>query len=616
MQCKKSYFEPTLAKHDLRRFWPLPVTIMLLFALIMLSSFSSAMPKDLDLTAMVEVTGGDQPIRWHTFASRSAVYDTGIFVTTIQIFTALVSALLVMHHIHGRKQLQFYHGLPLSRRCLYITSTVTGYGMGLIPVLLVELVMMFMNLGNGGEALPSVQLMGLTAASYTIYYAIGILACVLAGQTLGGVILYWGMNCFVVAIMSGGAGIARWILYGYNDSVLMEQVTQWLTPISYIQSVASPVYDQRGMPCGYSALPLVIYSIAGLLLLLLGGFLYQLRRGETAGEMISFPVIRSICKVLVALMSGLGGAMVVGSMMSLQQDLSFLSIAVMILVMLILGWFAAEMVIQKSFRVFGKRSVGQCLSLCALMLLLLVGAKLDIINYVNYTPDLTQVSQVQMSMYGTTVDMEPSDGLHLHQLMLAHQDELSNNTSYCNNYRIQMDYLDLQGDLLVSRTYYVLETEDGQIYDGMTELLDKKDYVYQSWFSGWEQEVTESNVWTVQVYSDSYWTEKNQESIYYLQFEDQPAGQWSEQLTEEQGVILYNAIVQDIRDGNLRSYFRSGQETQTIYGQIELSLLLSPYVEDGEVATRYYNISLNASMEHTLEALKEMHVTVNSEAIQ
>lgn len=633
MRYKTSCFNPTLAKHDLKRFWPLPVLIFAFFALVMFPDYYSSMIsiRSGTVEAVSYVTNGieisESAATQFVRLSRNAIYGFGSLVVMVPLFTALASALLVMQHIHGRKQIQFYHGLPLSRRCIYTTSAVTGYLMTLLPMLAAELILMIMAPCMGGEAFPALQLMGITIASFTMYYAIAILACVLAGQTFGAVLLYAGMNCFVVALATGGAGIARFLLYGFDEYLLLEVLSEWLTPVWLLLDSASPLYigEELGIPYGFPLMPFLIYGLTGLGLLVLGGVLYQIRRAETAGEMISFPFIRGLCKTLVSLMAGLIGTVAMVALMNSYNDVTFPVVLILVLVLMAIGWIAAEMVIRKTFRVFQKKPMFQCLSLMVLMLLVLTGAKLDVFGYVNRTPDLTQVSTAEVSLHGTVVEIYPADALEFHETVLDNQDELSNNTAYYSGYNISLRYYKGEYDILMSRSYYVPLDIDNDIMQSFLSITAKPEYVYKSWFERQDTPLTEELIDTAQIYSHGSYDEASDIWTPYLQGRNMNLMEGQLNLTNEEGMALHEAIVQDIQEGNLPSYYRDLVcDAPECYGCLEYNTFADAYdPADGtyleyvsSVDVNYHRIDIYPSMTNTLEALEDLGVTVNPEALQ
>ena len=637
MRYKRSCFNPTLAKHDLRRFWPLPVAIFVFFLVTMVLAYHNSM---VSITsgnvayAVAEVDGyALSEAEQFLVRCRNAVYNCGYLVVLIQLFTALACALFVMQHIHGRKQIQFYHGLPMTRRCIYTTNVVVGLLMGLVPLLLAELIMVFIALSMGVEVFPVFQLMGLSCASFLIYYAIAIIACVLAGQSFGAVLLYAGMNCVVLAISAGSAGIARYMLPGFNENILLEELTQWLTPVLWMLNKATPVYtdESYAIPYGYPASPYVQYAIAGILLLILGGFLYQIRRGETAGEMIAFPFIRGLCKVLVALMAGLGGTVIVVLALNPYEDVPVSIIMLLVLGLLVIGWIAADMVIRKTFRVFGKKYVVQCLTLAAAMLLVLVGARLDVTGYVNRTPDLSRVTEAYVQMYGVQVEVEPTDLLAFHELILDNQDELSNNTTYRDVNSITIGYHDEEYDYELHRQYYILGGLESNIMQEFMTLMSVPEYNYRGWFSWQNEEISKDMIKYAElnVASRGYYGDNDEvtESVpYFLKNGESITNAYLTLTDTADGYAIYQAICRDIQEGNMRNrfwqHFSSGDVTE--YGNINFVMYAEPYddsygsyeVYRRKVSEYYCYIDIYETMTHTLDALEELGITLNPEALK
>ncbi len=637
MQYKRSCFNTTLARHTRRRFWPLPVLIFLFFLVTMVLPYYTEMTRiasdRIDVLAHAETVVSyagsthETEAQWFQRVSRYNVYDYAVLMVIVQAVTALFSGLLVMHHIHGRKQIQFYHGLPLSRRCVYTTHVIMGIFMGLVPVLLSEAILGIIALCFGAELFPVLQLMGVTLSVFLIFYSLAVLAGVLAGQTFGAVCLYGGLHCAVAAVSLGGAGIMGYILPGFGEGILLEDLTIALTPMAKLYDYASPLITDIGLgiPYGFSLWGFVGYGIAGAAILALTYFLYQIRPGEAAGEMIAFPVIRLICKILVSLMVGLGGAVVVITLWNPASDLPAALILTLAALLMILGWAGAEMVIRKTFRVFGKTSVFQCLSLTAVVLLLLTGARMDLFGYVNRVPEEADFSAAALTTSGASnVELEMQDAIAIHQVILDNSDDLSNVTGYLTNYNhVRLQYWNEADEKVMNRTYYV---KDGSpIIEALFSLLEQPEYCIQTWF---DHVVDAESVIEAQIYS-GYQTGETVDGEYketpWLSVPStQMDGGWRN-LTQEQGQQLYEAVQKDIAQGNAppRVYFNEIL-APTSYGTLEFRYYLEPYASrfgtpaqyTEQAGTGYESVNIYQTMTNTLAVLEEIGYGLNPEAFQ
>lgn len=110
MKCKTSCFNPSLAKNDLRRFWPLPVCSFLVFFV------SLVLPIYRFLYVVNSGLLGQYPNQYLYYtADGEAEYITQnitdyagtqfVFQTLILAALALVTALLLFHHLHGKKEI-------------------------------------------------------------------------------------------------------------------------------------------------------------------------------------------------------------------------------------------------------------------------------------------------------------------------------------------------------------------------------------------------------------------------------------------------------------------------------------------------------------------------------
>ena len=185
MRYKTSCFNPTVARNYVQRFWPLSLAVLgavvLRLLLPMLNIVQRGLVSD-ELSGMLEV---------------AQIYGAGGLMIVLTAGAAFLSAALTFRHLHGRREIQFYHALPLTRRGLYGTSYLTGFGLIALPLLLGILLCMLSAVAGGWSAavLPLLQLFGAGIAALSIFYSMAVLACCMAGQTFGAVLIYAGMHC-------------------------------------------------------------------------------------------------------------------------------------------------------------------------------------------------------------------------------------------------------------------------------------------------------------------------------------------------------------------------------------------------------------------------------------
>lgn len=620
MRFKTSCFNPTLCRNFLRRFWPLPLVVFGV-TLLALGLPLGGQLRELDSAGV------------RLMNLLSSIYSTAQIMVVLEAFAAFLAAALMFHHMHSRKEIQFYQALPLKRRCFYTTSYLTGFGMLAVPMLLgIAICMVMVAAGGAGEAvLLLLKLYGVGIAAELLFYSMAVLACCLAGQTFGAVLIYAGMNCAVLVIIGCAGSIAATFMPGIDFDNFLIWLREWLTPLPHLINATSSRFtsvpaeslhltgpyatDENGMVqviAGFSGCrTIVIYGVAGAVLAILSGLLYQFRPSETAGEMVSFRPVRVLCKIFGAMMVCVVGALLFLSSGLFTEEIPFAAVVLAVLGFGAVGWFAAEMVVQKTLRVFGKKHLAACGALLLTLLLLLSGAKLDLLGIVRHVPDAGDVASVEVNYnYGTSVAVTPQEAAELHQLVLDKPMYLTNNTFIGANNSLQFVYT-LESGRKIYREYHVQCFHNG-IIQAAQALLEQPDYCYQTWFGILEDGVTTDSFQngSISSYMQSF-------SENYTPFLSNADPQWREDymdLTASQAVTLYGAICQDIQAGNMPpkgfgEFFNSGS-----IGSIDFVCRVrdydpsvgtyTQYVED--TLTTYTQVDLYWSMEHTIACLEEM----------
>ena len=437
MKSKTSFFNTTLFRSFLGRFWPLPL------AVLAVTVYSLAMPV---LSVSRRRLEGVFPTLMDEV--RDNIYGVSMIMILAIACAAILTAVLLFGHLHSRKALQFYHGLPLRRGTIYTTLYLTGLLLIALPMALgmglVLLVLLSVGCGEAGIVL--LQLLGAGLAALLALFALAVIACELAGQVFGAVLIYVGFNCAVALILTGAADVAARILPGILFERNLGPALQWLTPLVQLIYAAEPRWEEVRMASDTiytvatgltSPLTLTVYGVLGVLAGIFGLWLYRRRPGEAAGEMIAFRPIRVVCKIFGALMISAAGTLLTLEMGPFQEGASFPAVLISVLAFGALGWIAAEMVVRKSLRVFDRKTLTGCGILLLVLLAGLMGLKLDIGGRGAYVPPESEIEETMVNwQYSATVHMRASDATALHRAILAHPEELAPGQGYSENLSI------------------------------------------------------------------------------------------------------------------------------------------------------------------------------------
>ena len=231
-----------------------------------------------------------------------------VFVTLATVAMAVLLAAVSFRYMHNKKQVDFYHSLPIRRPWLFLANFLAGM-FGFLFAYLFNLVL---SLGiivcsGFGKALSGPQVLGAMALHLVFFlavYALSIAAHQLAGTTATGLLC----NGFLLAFFPAALGLT--IVYGqllyrhwYLPDEIFNRMGQWLSPLwSYFTMSFShndPI--RAGM---------VLYWLLWALVLAgLGMFLYTRRPSESAGKAVAFARPAAVLKYMAVILCTLAGGM-------------------------------------------------------------------------------------------------------------------------------------------------------------------------------------------------------------------------------------------------------------------------------------------------------------------
>lgn len=613
MKCKTSCFNPSLAGNDLRRFWPLPVCSFFLFLCFLVLPYYTYLREITQSGVPAAAADGISQAQAIAIDAASHLSSQYYLLCVLLAGAALVSAMLLFHHLHSRREIQFYLGLPVRRSGLFGTCAIMGFLLVALPLLLSQLVILGISVSFGVGAQASLRYLAGSLLAYLCFYGMALVACVMAGQSFGAFLLYCGMHGAVAAIWLGACQVGQCFIPGFDGSAAETSWIFWLIPLAQLMRVGYYTMEYiSGVPVmnaptssGLDLHAPLIYGLVGLVLIVLAAVLYQYRKAETAGETISFPWTRWLSKVMAALAVGLGGTLLI--LVTLYSShISFGTLLAMVLVLTAIGWIAAEMIIWKSFRIIKAQSVIPCGILLLLTAALMLGARADMTGYIHRIPDQSEVSSTSVVVNFNYVPVDFEDAHTVHALVLDHIDELST-TANGDNISVAVSY-GLKDGKTLDRTYYI-PTEDENLTAQINEIIDKKENVYSALFTGWPEDpdaltFRDTVISAYPVYVDG---ESSDTPAFARDGSSDAYGDFP--LTAQEAQALYHAICQDIADGNMLSPCHQylADDDRNLLGSLSLSLW-DPVgaVKAPRESSWYANIDIYESMTHTIAAMKDM----------
>ncbi len=231
----------------------------------------------------------------------------------VAVVGAVICGMNGFAYLHSRKQMDFYHSLPVKREKIFAVRLVNGiliyalpYFIGLLYAYLLCILFRVMtwDIFFCGMFFFVVHLMG-----YIIMYLATILAMMLTGKM---VIAFFGtcvINLYAPAIYGLFMVLKdTFFVTSYSSSVDMEEallITRWISPTSYYFSLITAIEEDQGR----FWLEFLSFLLLAAVLVGLNLWLYKKRASEKADIAMSFkesePVIRVMISLPVGILAGL-----------------------------------------------------------------------------------------------------------------------------------------------------------------------------------------------------------------------------------------------------------------------------------------------------------------------
>lgn len=304
---------------------------------------------------------------------------------------AVICGVALFRFLHDRRQVDFYHALPVRRERLYAVKFMAGLLLVLPAYFLMQLLMVAVVAGMGfGDLIEwglLAQWVGVDLISFFIILGLSILSTVLCGNTICAVVLDGWLLFALMSMFQIRETYAYWF---YPTHSSYSSAEPWL----YSPVMGLAALDTISEPA--EAVPLLMYTVLGAAALVLSYLLFRCRRSERAGKAIAFEPLKLPLKVYICLVAGMGFGCIVTALCG------YLDI-VWLLVFTVIGTAVChcvmEMIYDADFRA-AFRHLPTLVAVTAAAAALTVGLKADVFGYSTWIPKESSVKWVELyNMY-------------------------------------------------------------------------------------------------------------------------------------------------------------------------------------------------------------------------
>ena len=612
MKQKTSYFNWGISRSYLKRCWPLWAVYFAVLLLCLPAAIPDYLSRNYagDYNNLVSSING-------------MILNVARVSFTISFFTAIIAAMVVYSYLYNTRACGMMNALPIRRETAFVTAYLTG----LVPLILADILTALITYAvyahYGVIHLKYLMVFVAYAVMGNIaFFGFASFCAVLTGNIAVLPVVYVLLN--VLAYIANGAfnALRGFLTYGY---IAVVGKIRRLSPIIALSDSRDLDYNDI-MAVGADGLQhatgeftihgtglVVAYCAAGLILAALALAIYRKRDMEHAGDVVAIPVLKPVFKYCMSVGCGVVCAIVFYDWLFNSTFGSTGKTAVIMAVLMVLGagvgYFAAEMLMQKTLDVFHQGWKGYLITACALVAFTAC-IELDVTGYETAQPELDEIEYVYInSGYGDTTRLESREELaavlayHREVMDGKHINEnagqtrwfnvnytLKNGKEFARDYKISYDYdqrFDSQSN--IRRLEVLLNSEEG-----ILSRLKPVDNVDFDW-------VTSSSI------EGSYMPEYMNDTMNYTKFDRQNIYL---NLTPGQAEELYNCVLADVGTSDIgRIYAVQDRDFFERMSNLSFYFGIQAQTEDGVSGKSwnyyYLNIEIPMDAENTLNWIRE-----------
>jgi len=495
----KNFSFKSLVRHNMTsRMWAIALSVLGCLAGLLLPIFAIQQDYQVQLKFTTESdyarTAADVLKDTQNSIAQVISFDSP-FIKLVLIVLATLCGVAMFRYLHDRRQVDFYHALPISRGKLFAVNYISGVLL-VLPFYLIVLVigLIFVSaMGLGGQITGALLVQSILGniAYFLLNYTVAVLCTVLTGNTIITVLLgIWAQLGIPVLMVMVQCYQAMFYETFSSTVPLMQTFVLYGSPMcNYLvtfhdtHTMYVPLFDTALDVVGGMAV-LIYPVILTIVLGVLSYFLFVRRKSENTGMAVSFRRAKAPIKWFMSMFSGLGFGLIFTVIFSGTSGGMWFG--------LVFGVVLCHMVVEIIYDFDFKALLHhwkQMIVLAILAVVVVAGIKNDVFGYDNYIPDVDDIASaaIESSYYNIDwnynvqdiykdqlTDAESIEKIHqLAELSVANNGKPEEGDS---TYAYTIHYTLKNGDH-VSRCY--TEVPTNVVQDMMVNLVASEQYLKQ-----------------------------------------------------------------------------------------------------------------------------------------
>lgn len=312
-------------------------------------------------------------------------------VTGITIIGAIICASSHFFYVSSKKQVDFYHSIPVKREVLFGAKYVCGLLNYVIPYVIMLVITLLIGMSKGVCTSDSIAVawkgFGMQFLGFLLIYHTTIVAIMLTGNFIVsllamGVLGFYGM--IVTSLFQGYCVMFFKSYYlQYQDAFIGRLVSPLMAYLYLLSEKASPLFFVGAI-------------VAAMLLLAAGVFLYRIRPSEAAGGAMVFRKTEAPIKIALVVLASLSIGLF---FQTITYSDSYGWLIFGLIIGLLLSHAVVEMIYRMDFRGGFTRPLHLVVS-GGIVAVFALCMYLDVFGYDTYLPEESEISYSAVAVYG------------------------------------------------------------------------------------------------------------------------------------------------------------------------------------------------------------------------
>ncbi|MEG2072792.1 MAG: hypothetical protein RRY47_06370 [Oscillospiraceae bacterium] len=601
MKSKTSFFNSTLAFGLLKRFWPIFAGYLLIWLVVLPVSLATNLSGRMDNQVL------DTAYTVIRIGATGGIVMSSIF--------GLFIAMAAFSYLYNARSVSMMCALPVRREGV-IASVLSS---GIICLFVCNLIVFLATLGVeaifGMVSLPHLlQWLGIVCLTNVFFLGFAALCASFTGHILVLPLVYIVLNFTAFVVQNILRSLMSTFIYGFTGRG--EFSGSFLSPIVGMISNGDVYQNTSALKDGTMIVDAVgydgwvmlgIYALIGVIFALTAMLLVKLRRMESATDVVALRPLKPIFKYCFTL----GVALVVGYLAYVMIFNSFnypnsqlspvLFLIAFMLLGAIVGYFSAEMLLQKTLRVFGGRHwIGLGITSLLIVGIILCG-EFDVFGFERRLPDPAMVEAVQIRSDGDSAQFSQPENI---EAIIKLQDSIIKNKNFHESPRPNETYscsyaeftYHMKDDSTFRRNYVIY-------YPGVDDLKTLVDILNT------REALENRNTVTLDT------SEKSISYAYVSYFDENTLKIVDLELSPAQAAELYNScIVPDLKEGTIGLYLLNlgdNNYDETVYS-CTVYIEFVERTKDENDKFQDFNSQVTVDAKRTAEFLKGMGLNLKT----